>query len=128
MNTVQIITPSGVKVAILEHQTARLELQLKRLFMQDTSINMQKLAEAKQRQDKGEQVNTSEIAIGGNEQPATLLVDAEEITLKAMVKSVGDVTEPEAVYEALLDMSPEDYKYVVDQINERTGGINEKKS
>ena len=53
-------------------------------------------------------------------------MDAERITLETMVISVGGNSEN--VYEALENLHPEDYKAVLDKVNEVTGGLGEKKA
>lgn len=127
MENITMNTPvSNQAVVIRPYQPAKLENQLKRLFVEGQTIDMNKLAEAQKKAKGGADVNTSEVTTGSSEIPATVLMDAERITLETMVISVGGNSEN--VYEALENLHPEDYKAVVDKVNEVTGGLGEKKA
>lgn len=127
MENVTITTPvSKQTVVIRPFQPAKLENQLKRLFVEGQNIDMNKFVEAQKKAKDGTDVNTADITSGSNEVPATVLMDAERITLETMVISVGEVREN--VYEELENMHPEDYKAVLEAVNKVTGGLGEKKA
>lgn len=127
MENVTITTPvSKQTVVIRPFQPAKLENQLKRLFIEGQFIDMNKFVDAQKKAQDGTDVSTADITSGSNEVPATVLMDAERVTLEAMVISVGEVREN--VYEELENMHPEDYKAVLEAVNKVTGGLGEKKA
>lgn len=124
MENITFVTPEDkIEVVIRGRATARLEMTLKKIWLKDETVDM---AEMKRRTDKakeaqklGKEVPETEVATEkGNQQSALLLLESEEAVLEVMVLSVaGDSTR---VLDALLDMSPADYKAVQEEVNKIT--------
>lgn len=124
MENITFVTPEEkIEVVIRGRATARLEMTLKKIWLKDETVDMAEMKrrtdQAKEAQKLGKEVPEAEIAPEkGEKRSALLLLESEEAVLEVMVLSVaGDSTR---VLEALMDMSPADYKAVQEEVNKVT--------
>lgn len=124
MENITFVTPEEkIEVVIRGRATARLEMTLKKIWLKDETVDMAELKrrtdQAKEAQKLGKEVTETEIATDkSKQQSALLLLESEEAVLEVMVLSVGG--DSTRVLDALLDMSPADYKAVQEEVNKIT--------
>lgn len=128
MADITVNTPkTNTTVVIREFAPARLKNRLKRLFSEGAEIDMKKFVQAQKMKQEGKEITAQDIGTDENSTvPMETIFEAEKISVEVMVLSIGGKTEN--VYDALEDLPEEDYDYVMKQINEVTGELDQKKA
>lgn len=124
MENITFVTPlEKHEVIIRGRSSARLEMALKKIWLRDETVDMEELQRqaenAKSAQSLGKKApEIANVTDKSKSQSALLFLESEEKVLEVMVISVdGDSTN---VLDALLDMAPEDYAAVQEQVNKVT--------